>query len=276
MPPFFAACARTVLPFAALAGLSGCVTTAAGKAAVDDFVPHRAEYALRAVGSSGPAADAAGTITLRAERLCDGWRVFHAMEVALVIDGAPPTRLTTQAGFDETANGTRLDFASRSSIDDEVIELLRGRARLTPDGGGGQALFSEPDETLIDLPAGTVLPVAAFHNSLQALRAGARVKVQTLFDGRDPEGPTRVSDLFLGAAPPLAEAPEGDADLAAGAIFRVISSYSDIDATDVEPHAVQTSDLLANGVTARWRFMLEPVELEAVLVEIEALERVAC
>lgn len=268
--------AKSALALVALAGLTGCMTTATGPADAAEFVPHQAEYALRAVGSTGPSADAAGGISLRVERLCDGWRVFHAMEVALVVEGGSPTRLVTEAGFDETVEGTRLDFASQSRIDEEVVELTQGRARLDPDGQGGQALFSEPEETLIDLPAGTVLPVTAFRRSLDALRAGARVKVQTLFDGRDQEGPTQVSDLFLGPAPPLDEAPKGDADLLSGDFYRVVSSYSAFDATDEEPHAVQTSDVLANGVTARWRFTLEPVELEAVLVEIEALERDSC
>ena len=248
------------------------------RAAGPDLVSHEAIYDIAV--DTGVEADvevqAAGQVTIRAERTCPGWRIDHRLEVALVMTGAAPFTILSDIGFDENRDGRGMDFFSTLRVNGVTVEQTRGRARLQADSGAGQALFEQPEQTLIDLPPGTLLPVRAFQDSFASMLGGTRAVEQIVFDGSSVDGPVRVSDLLLGDAPDLEVVPDGDAALAEGPYLRILSSYSDLEVTDSEPRSVQRADIAANGVTARWAFRLDTIPLEATLTRIRQLPAPAC
>lgn len=243
-----------------------------------DLVPHRAVYEVSVGRPAEVDVDvrAAGEVTMRAEKTCKGWRLMHRLEVALVIAGQEPLQMVSQIAFDETSDGTRLDFASSLQINGETVERSKGNARLDTAGKPGQVFFQEPEEELKSLPPETVLPVRAFAVSMGRLLQGERVVEQLVFDGSDPSGPVRISDLLLGEAPALEARPRGDTSLATGPFLRILSSYIDPGTTDSEPRSVQRADINAAGVTGRWSFNIDAIPLQAELSEIEALPEPAC
>lgn len=263
------------------AALSAALATllcggAAAAQPLADLVPHQAVYEVSVGRPAEVDVRAAGEVTMRAEKTCKGWRLMHRLEVALAIAGQAPLQMVSQIAFDETGNGSRLDFASSLQINGETVERSKGNARLDAAGKPGQAFFQEPEEELKTLPPETVLPVRAFALSMGRLLQGERVVEQLVFDGSDPTGPIRISDLLLGEAPDLDPAPKGDADLAKGPFLRVLSSYIDPGTTDSEPRSVQRADINAAGVTGRWSFNIDTIPLKAELSEIKALPEPDC
>jgi hypothetical protein len=178
----------------------------------------------------------------------------------------------------ETHDGRMLRFASRTSIDDEVVEQVRGRAERPAPESVGQASYAEPAGLKIDLPAGTLFPYQHTLAILDAATSGSGRHFGNFFDGSQPEvSPLAVNSLILGNAHPPSDGPGGGlGPLTAHRWWKVRLAFFGHDADAVEPEIELTQYLQENGVVRRFDFDYGDFTITATLMRIEPIALPAC
>ncbi len=162
---------------------------------------HQAIYraSLESATPSSGVADATGTVIYRFADACDGWTVEN--QVALQIstgDGGELDSLWAYTSW-EAKDGRSFRFRMRDERNGLLIEELGGEAEMPADGPGVVHLTA-PAETDVDLPAGTLFPMAHLQMLFEQARAGERYVTATVFDGADLDNPYRVG-AAIGSTP---------------------------------------------------------------------------
>ena len=170
----------------------------AGPLAAAELVSHRAAYSLK-IGETrqgGAVVDVSGLMTMAVEKTCDGWilAIRRAMDI-VTADGGTVTEDMRFAGW-ESANGDRLRFASRVHTGAERREY-KGEAHLQGADRPGEAVFKQPEAKTMNLPEGTLFPLAHTALLIDRARAGARQVARHIFDGTEIEG-AQEAVAFIG------------------------------------------------------------------------------
>jgi len=169
----------------------------AGVAAAE-LVGHHALYRITLAGSDAVAGveSAEGAVLYRFADVCDGWTTEN--QTLLRLDHGEDVEeetVWTNTSW-ESKDGLRFRFSMRDVRDGDVAEELRGDAVLAGIGGKGNARFSAPDGTRIDLPPGTVFPTKHLIGLFEAARKGTRHATGPVFDGTSLDNPYTVSTVL--------------------------------------------------------------------------------
>ncbi|MBM3558851.1 MAG: DUF1849 family protein [Alphaproteobacteria bacterium] len=262
----------------ALAGLlagAACLATAAPAAAVD-LAPYRAFYELSLANAFGRSAIIGATGAMTAEWLqsCEGWVAVQRLRMVLETDEGQ--RLDTDLNMSsfESSDGKSYRFTWRTSRNGGEEERFQGTVRRDAPGTGGSASYSEPSETEIDLPTGTMFPIEHTRALVDAAARGDRLLTVPFFDGPRPDkSPFLASALIMGAARPAAATDEG---LLNHRWWPVRIAFFERDRAVAEPDFEMTAKLQDNGVVREFVFDYGEFSLVARLSRIEGLSVPDC
>ena len=271
------------IPHAKAAGLAALFLTIWLLGSVDltraaTLVPHQAHYRLSLLQLKipGEAATAGGDLALRVERTCSHWRILSRFNFSLEFrDRQRRMRIEVVHGMEEDLDGRTLLFESHSALNGEGVSI-KGTASIPEAGGVGRAVFTAPQPADIALPEGTLFPTATVRRTVDALEHGLRVDSYFLFDGSNPAGSFRASDVVGGKPLTLKRRPVGDANLLNAPSWRVTSAFFDHRSVDAGPLSTTVSQLHANGVVSRVLIDVGPLVADAELVEIKSLPLPSC
>ena len=244
---------------------------------------HRAAYVL-GLGAARASAVAAidGALTVELQETCDGWTLSQRMRFS--VHDQDGDAIETDISFSswESADGNTMRFTMRSSSEGEVVEEIRGRAVLAGSGKGGKAVFTQPEDEVIELPPGTIFPTLHTSHLIARARAGERIVMRPVFDGSAVDGAYEVNAFVgtassQGASRPARPAAGIDASLLAGRSWPVRMAYFRMDdRRGAEPEYETSMRLFENGVAVDFRFDYPEFTIKGALERLEEIPRPRC
>ena len=192
---------RPALP-RTVAALCAAALLAPLAAAAVEITGHRALYTLTLESARGDIIGASGTMGFEVIDACDVWAVRQRLAITVTSRDGTDIDLTSDYTTWESKDGLRMRFRLRQTTEDSVVNDLAGAATLDRVGGTGRATYTQPPETVRDLPAGTMFPTAHTEAILAAAKAGKRFVAIPLFDGTSADGAQDSTTAIAGLAAP--------------------------------------------------------------------------
>lgn len=258
--------------------LAGLIAPEAHAGVAQD--PHRAFYKLDLGRLTGASAIVGirGAMTSEWERGCDGWTATQKLSVIMERQEGTAVQSEVSASIFEAHDATRLRFTSRTTVDNETVEYVRGRAERPSADAPGQARYTEPDGITIELPPGTLFPFQHTLVVIDAAISGAGRDFSPFFDGSQPdESPLDVNSLILGPAQSGSVGPgAGLGPLTKHRWWPVRLAFFAHGALSEEPEIEMTQYLQENGVVRQFDFDYGEFTIIATLARVEPIAAPAC
>ena len=242
------------------------------------LVPHTAQYrlSLAQLKIPGEAAAAGGDLAIRIERTCNRWRIISRFQFNIDFrDTDRRMHVEVAQGSEEDLSGQTLLFESHTKVNGEDVLSLKGTADLT-EAGDNRAILTKPEHAVLTLPKETLLPMFATRRTLDALERGVRFDSYLLFDGSNPTGPYRVSDVAGGKPLVLKRPPSGEANLLDAPSWRLSSSFFEYQSVDAGPQSTTVTQIHSNGIVSRVLLDIGFLIADGELVEIKSLPTPSC
>jgi hypothetical protein len=248
------------------------------------MTPHKALYDFRLVSAAAGTGinSVGGKMYFEEDDACDAWTTEQRLTTTYnYTDMRPITSVNRYAAF-EKKDGSRFSFDAARQEDGEVVEQLRGTLDRMA-GGAGKAVYSRPDATSYDLPAGYYLPTAHTVEIVRRARAGEKFFSAVVFDGTDAGGGAEIN-TFIGKAATAEEikniaAKNGkiDAALLAPEAWHVrLAVFPLVEERESEPSYEMDMLLHANGVISHTIVDYKAFALEQILAALEKLPAKNC
>lgn len=253
-------------------GLAGAEAAGAGTVA-----PHRALYdlSLASARASGGVVGVQGRMLFEWGDACDGWTVNQRYRMRLSQAQEDEVEIVSSLASWESKDGTRYRFVMKKQRGDEPEEELRGSARLNPQTRAGRATFTRPEDTVIDLPRGTMFPSAHTIEVIRRAEARDQFFSRRVFDGSEVEGPVDVS-AFVGPARPAAAGRASDRGLTDSRGWRVRLAFFAASGRKPLPDYEISLMLHDNGVSSDMLIDYGDFTVRARLKEVEPLRGGGC
>ena len=176
------------LPFAALIALS-LASPPALAADPAPLAPHRATYRLALETSrNGDVAAASGSMEYEITDACDGWATRQRLSLDITNRDGQDIELVSDYATWESKDGLSMRFRMRQTTETAVTEQIEGDATFTAPGGPGAIRYALPEQRTMEMPAGTLFPMAHTAAIIAAAEAGKRFLAVPLFDGTGDKG----------------------------------------------------------------------------------------
>jgi hypothetical protein len=165
----------------------------------NDFAPHKALYEVKLseTKNGSQIVNISGQMMYEWQRTCDSWLSDHRFNMLYEYADSPSLRLVSNFSTFEAVDGSSLDFSSQRKNNGEIFEEIRGFAE------GTNATYRLPEEHVMDLPEGTLFPIAHTVQVAKQVREGRKFYNAIIFDGSDTDGPVEVSSFIGKPANPL-------------------------------------------------------------------------
>ena len=246
------------------------------------LVPHRALYRMTlksARGGSG-VVDAAGIMHYRVVETCEAWAVDTNIRLEINYAEGADVAITWSFAGVESKDGLAYRFRMRHSRSGQVVESLKGEARLEGVGLGGEARFDEPSGETIALAPGTLFPTRHLAALIAAAEAGKRFFPKAVFDGASLDNPYEIAATFT-TKTAVEKAASVEALLSAAGLERatvwpVRLAFFPKGSREAEPEFELGVDYRADGVAQRIEQDYGDFAIDMVPGEIEVLERPKC
>ena len=173
---------RSLIIFALLAALP------VPPAAAQEFVPHKAAYAVNVLDHGKPGASI-GNYAYELKLTCEAYVITQRLRLEVGGSNEQQSQMT------ESRDGRTLHFEHRSMLNGKQTSLVRGEAVLD-DKGLGQAHFSEPEGQTAALPAGTMFPIAIARATARHAKDNDGGFDGLFFYGEKPKPPQSVNTLI--------------------------------------------------------------------------------
>ncbi len=179
---------------AALAALvlmaaSHAAPAANAPAAAPTLAAHKAAYVLTLDSVRGNDIVAArGTMGYEIVDACDGWAVRQKLQMVITNSDGQDIEMVSDYTTWEAKDGLKLRFRMKQTTETAVSSQTEGTATLRRPGGPGEARYTVPRQSKVDLPAGTQFPMSHTASIIAGARDGKRILGIPLFDGTDDEG----------------------------------------------------------------------------------------
>jgi hypothetical protein len=164
---------------------------------------HKALYAFKMVSAEAGAGldDVSGKMYFEQDATCDAWTTEHRLTTVYQYAEAEPVTDADRYTAFESKDGQQFSFNADSQENGEEIGQLRGSVE-KDDGNGkdsaaAKAIYSRPDGTEYELPAGYLLPTGHTMEVIRHARAGDHFFSAVMFDGTDADGPVEIG-TFIG------------------------------------------------------------------------------
>lgn len=251
------------------------LATPAALSAESRLASHRAFYVLSLGAAKGNGVAAVeGAMSLDWQETCDGWTMAQRMRFQLFdSDGESIDNDITFSSW-ESRDGLTYRFTMRTMRNGELAEELRGRASLDGRGKGGKAVFTVPENEILELAPGTLFPTEHTLVLIDAAKSGQRSLTRNVFDGASVEGAMEVN-AFMAPVPASegAVAGAGSAgELVAGPSWRTrMAFFRTDDQRGSEPEYETTLRVFGNGVGTDFLFDYQEFSIKARLERLEAV-----
>jgi len=258
-----------------LTGLVAGAIPAPGRAT--EFVPHQALYALTMMSARQGSGIATVSGEMHADWTedCDGWVFNHQFALDVAYTTGSAGRITSNVTTWESRNGTEYHFNVRNLTDDQVIEAIEGMARLA-DGKKGIAVFEQPEAKRIDLPRGTMFPIAHTELLLKLTEKAPTIIARPVFDGLSEDGAFEINAVIGPAIAPSKATTGAQATLADRRSWSVQMAFFPIGSSDAQPYHEIGLRLYDNGVADDFVIRFAEFSVRARLREIEYYKRPVC
>ncbi|MGE0256079.1 MAG: DUF1849 family protein [Alphaproteobacteria bacterium] len=245
-------------------------------AAAVDLAPYRAFYELSLANAFGRSnvIGATGAMTAEWSLSCEGWVAVQRLRMVLETDeGEKLDTDLTMSSFEST-DGTAYRFTSRTTHGGGEAERYQGTVRRDGAAAAGSVSYSDPSDTTVSLPEGTMFPIQHTRALVAAAARGERQLTVPFFDGPRPDkSPFLASALVLGEAQPAAAADEG---VLGHPWWPIRIAFFEHDSGVAEPDFEMSAKLQDNGVVREFVFDYGEFSLVARLSRIEGLSRPDC
>jgi len=261
--------------------LLGILCIAGTAAAADQLDAHRAFYTLSLVQarSGSGISGVTGKMAVEWINSCTGWAFQYRSVIDVDFDEGTPVQLTSNATSWESSDGRDYRFDVRHSTNGSETEHIEGVASLTGTNGSGQTIFTHPKPMKVDLPAGTLFPVA---HSLAIIRAAKISKapqffVRTIFDGMDVKGLYQVNAV-IGALRPAqkTDIPANKDVMKKMESWSVSLAYFAVGSNESAPEHEIRMRLFANGVADDLVMDFEEFTVRARIDRLELFADPSC
>ena len=189
----------------ALLGLALAVPAYAAETAPP--AAHRALYALTLeTVRGGDVTSARGSMAYEVTDACDGWATRQRLTLSITNKDGQEIEMISDYATWESKDGLSMRFRMRQTTDTALTEQAEGSATLDGPGGGGTIRYTAPKEVEMQMPRGTLFPMAHTEAILAAAAAGKRFVAVPIFDGTGDKGAQDSSIAIInwnapGAAP---------------------------------------------------------------------------
>ncbi|MDC0033967.1 cell envelope integrity EipB family protein [Alphaproteobacteria bacterium] len=249
-------------------------------AQASEFAAHRGLYNLSLVQarSGNGISNAIGKMAIEWNNNCTGWAFQYHSIIDVIFHEGAPVRLSSNASSWESGDGLNYRFSVRHKTNDKEMEHIEGFAKLTAANGAGTTQFTHPKPLMIDLPLGTIFPVA---HSLAIMRAAKRGRMpqfvsRTVFDGMDVKGLYQVNAVIGPGNLPQLEDPDQVNLMKRMPSWPVNLAYFAIDSSKAAPDHEVMMLLFANGVVDDLIIDFEDFILRARLSQVELFPDPSC
>jgi hypothetical protein len=251
-----------------------------GPAMAQDFVPHRAVYAVSSLDRGKPGGSTSGTYAYELRLTCDGYVVNQRLRLEMG-GGRGAVTSEQQSQLTESRDGRRLRFEHRTTTGGKQANMVKGEA-LMGDDGKGEARFADPEGQTVALPANTLFPVAIARETIRQAKAGETGFDTQFFFGEKVKPPQSVN-ILIGKLPKrLADVkiPEGAEQLADGrSRIYYRAGFFDVQADGKgqgEPAYEMSSVTLDNGIELYGTHEESDGGIEYRITRLEALPKPEC
>jgi len=252
----------------------------AAPAAEANLASHRAAYSLSLGAAKITGVSAIdGAMSVDWQETCDGWTMAQRMRFRVFdADGESMDNDITFSSW-EARDGLSYRFTMRTLRNGEVADELRGRATLAGAGKGGKAVFTEPENEVLELPPGTMFPTEHTLQLIDRMKQGERNFTRMVFDGATVDGAMDVNAVM--GAPLAPDAGNADKRIAGELLtsqsWRVrLAFFRTDDQRGTEPEYETSMRLFANGVGLDFLFDYHEFSIKARLERLEAVPRPQC
>lgn len=265
---------------AAVLALGVAVLAMAGgaSAAAVTIAPHRAVYALELghARTNSNVTQAEGRLEYEWDDVCDGWTVRQRTLLTMVHRSGQAIQSNWAINSWESKDGLKYRFYVRRFQPSGRVESIRGHAELDGPGLGGQAVFYDPEERVIDLPKGTLFPT---NYSLEMMTRAEQDRLpiwRIMFDGFGDEellgvSAARVSELAAGESASVESAMLSDQPS-----WRVRLAFFPLERRTPEPEREQGFRVFANGIVDELVIDYGDFSIDADLEAVTSLPEVSC
>jgi len=149
---------------------------------------HRALYKLTMDSARGDIQSATGSMAYEITDACDGWATRQRLSLEITNRDGQDIALVSDYATWESKDGLSMRFRMRQTTDTAVTEQVEGDATLTGAGQPGTIRYTVPEERTVEMPAGTVFPMAHTAAIIAAAESGKRFLALPIFDGTGDKG----------------------------------------------------------------------------------------
>ena len=247
-------------------GLAGMTLVAAPAQALD-LVSHRAAYRLSLVGSGndGGLTAVRGGLVMEWRAECDGWISNQRLGFAAATEEGPGFTYDVRLSSWESRDNTKLSFTIKTYDDGQLGDELEGKASLHGPDASGEAVYSEPADQKLDLPAGTVFPTEHIRRLIAAAQSGEHIVNHPVFDGSSSDTLTQVTTVI--------GKPRQSAD---GKRWPLHLAYYGVTQSDTTPDFEITFDMDEGGIVYDLTLDYGDYALKAELEKLEKLPTPDC
>lgn len=253
-----------------------------------DLTPYEATYELRLTRASstyGPRA-AVGQYQYRVAEVCDGWETKSHIVVDLTF--RDDQTYTNERFFTswEAKAGNTYKFAVQTTKNGNTVEAFKGTAAVG--AKGGQAIYQplgdsggrkEAKKVTLQLPPGTLLPLAHARAVLQHARNGDALFRSVVLNGSYSTGP-RVLSVAIGPRHgdfmPGPATPEFDPKLLATANWQLSTAAYNLGEKRDVPNTETAIQFHETGIARNFEQTFFDYALSAQLSRLQRLEKPAC
>jgi hypothetical protein len=250
----------------------------AGTAVSADIAPHRARYnmSLGSAKAGSGVVGASGSMSFEWGEACDGWTVEQRYKLALRYSDEPDVELTSSFVTWESKDGLRYRFYQRKLKNGDLEDEVRGEARLEGKGQGGEADFTKPETTSMELAPGVIFPTAHTLLLLERAAAGDQFVAAKVFDGATEDNAVDVSAVIGGAQGAESAGGPISSPLLARPSWRMRLAFFPAEAQGDQPDYELGMRLLDNGISRDMVLDYGDFAIKAILDELEPLPKPSC
>lgn len=239
--------------------------------------PHTAQYTL----TMDPTSQGYGVVEVKGAFVqdfsvtCDGATLDQSMVAVIQPPQAPALEIKGDVSFWESISGDRYRYVARMHAADQVILDVTGDARIQP-GKSGQAKYqSGGKEFRVELPKGTLFPIAFTRRIANRLGPTGSTFSATVFDGVTDVAPLSANAI-VGPASQAKSLP--DALTLLKPLKRAKINYAFFSMKDQGSTPLQEGAYVGfeNGVTSEMELGISGLKLIGTLVKLTYGERPAC
>ena len=259
---------------------SGTLCIAAATAQAGEFSAHRALYDLSLVKarSGSGISTVTGKMAVEWNYSCTGWAFQYRSVIDVAFLEGAPVQLASNATSWESSDGRDYRFDVRHKTNGKEMEHIEGVAKLTSANGAGQTMFTYPKPLKIDLPAGTLFPVAHSLAIMRTAKKGGTPQFisRTIFDGMDLKGLYQVNAVIGAVKPSQTTIPDNNDPMKGVPSWSVSLAYFAMSSNKPAPDHEIRMRLYANGVADDLIMDFEDFIVRARLRKIELLADPSC